>query len=215
MDQGGETRGRGPQAGGLVLAGGRGTRLGGRDKAALLRQDGLRLVDNAVAALRPVSPRGVTVLRGDHAPLPGLADDLRQVSDPGHGPVGALCVGLESALARGAHVVHVLAVDVVSPCVPLLQRLAELLVDEDVDVVVPEVDGRLQLLHAAWSTRAAATMERCLDAGVLRLHDALECLEVEVVGADGWADLDPLGAFARDVDVPTDLVLLDEAVARR
>lgn len=198
-----------PQAGGLVLAGGRGRRLGGRDKATLLRADGLRLVDNAVAALRPACPRGITVLRGDHEPLPGMADDLRQVPDPGRGPVGALCVGLESALAQGQHMVLVLAVDVVTPCVPLLARLAQVLVEEDVDVVVPEVDGQLQLLHAAWSTRAAATMERCLERGILRLHDALEALEVEAVGRDLWADLDPTASFVRDVDEPTDLALLE------
>lgn len=194
-----------------MLAGGRGRRLGGRDKAALIRADGLRLVDNAVAALRPACPRGITVLRGDHDPLPGLADDLRQVADPGLGPVGALCVGLEAGLARGQHVVLVLAVDVVTPSIPVLVRCAEHLVEEDVDVVVPRVDGRLQLLHAAWSTRVAATMEDCLARGTRRLHDVLDELEVEVLDTPDWVDLDPTGAFALDVDEPTDLDLLQRA----
>ncbi len=207
-------RGRGLQAGGLVLAGGRGTRLGGRDKAALRRADGARLVDHAVTALEPACPRGITVLRGDQTPLTGLAAGVRQVADPGRGPVGALCVGLTAAIAQGQHVVLVVAVDVVEPCVPLLVRLARTLVEEDLDVVVPEVDGRLQPLHAAWSTRAAATVEACLDAGTLRLHDVLAQLEVQVVGQNEWADLDADAVFSRDVDEPTDLDLLAAAPGR-
>ncbi len=201
-------RGHGLQAGGLVLAGGRGTRLGGTDKATLRRADGLRLVDHASSALRPACPRGITVLRGEHDRLEGLAPDIRQVADPGRGPVGAMSVGLGAALSQGQHVVLVVAVDVVEPCVPLLVRLARTLVEEDVDVVVPMVDGHLQLLHAAWSTRAAVTLEHCLDEGVLRLHDVLERLDVEVVGPKAWADLDAEACFARDVDEPDDLDLL-------
>lgn len=197
---------RGLSAGGLVLAGGRGSRLGGRDKASLTRPDGRRLVDQAVAALAPVCARGVTVLRGPLQDLQGL--DAHQVADPGLGPVGALGVGIEAAITGGQHTVLVLAVDIVEPCVPLLQRMGRTLMDDDHDVVLPIVDGRLQPLHAAWSTRAASVLAEAVNERVLRLHDVLDRLDVRVVERDDWIDLDPAARFALDVDVPADLALL-------
>ncbi len=193
-------------AGALVLAGGRGQRLGGTDKADLRAADGRRLIDRAVEALTPVCPRGVAVLRGEHEPLDNLP--CEQLWDPGLGPVGALCVGLEAALTRGHHVVMALAVDIVQPCVPLLVRMAEMVVEDDHQVVLPEVDGRLQPLHAAWSTSAAATIGRALRENRLRVLDVLDELDVRVLAEADWTDLDPHGHFAWDVDQPEDLDLL-------
>lgn len=197
---------RGLSAGGLVLAGGRGSRLGGRDKAELTRSDGRRLVDQAVASLAPLCTRGVTVLRGPLQELPGIA--VNQVADPGLGPVGALAVGISAAITGGQHSVLVLAVDVVDPCVPLLARMARILMDDEHDVVLPIVDGHLQPLHAAWSTGAASILAAAVDEGVLRVHDVLERLDVRVMDRDEWEDLDPDALFVRDIDVPADLALL-------
>jgi molybdopterin-guanine dinucleotide biosynthesis protein A len=156
--------------------------------------------------LEPVCSRGVTVLRGPLEHLPGL--NVNQVADPGLGPVGALGIGIESAITGGQHSVLVLAVDVVEPCIALLQRFAAILVEDDHDVVLPMVEGHLQPLHAAWSTKAATVLAEAVEEGVLRLHDVLERLDVCVVERDGWADLDPDARFVRDVDVPADLALL-------
>lgn len=151
----------------------------------------------------------MTVLRGPLAQLEGL--DATQVADPGLGPVGALGIGMENANVGGQHVVLVLAVDVVAPCVPLLQRAARILVEDDHDVVLPSVDGRWQPLHAAWSTRAATDLTRAVEEGMLRLHDVLDRLDVRVLEPEDWADLDPDARFVRDVDRPEDLSLLHQS----
>lgn len=86
----------------VVFAGGRGSRLGGVDKAALL-VGGLRLVDRAIAAARTTGAARVIVVGPGHAGE--LADVTVREDPPFAGPLAALAPALA---------------EVRSPCVLLL-----------------------------------------------------------------------------------------------
>ena len=89
----------------IILAGGRGTRLGGRDKPALVYRDATLLEHT----IRAVSEARRIVVVGDRPALPGV---LHAVEDPmGGGPAAAVGAGL-SALGEPAELVAVLASDV-------------------------------------------------------------------------------------------------------
>src|SRR3954463_4914198 len=75
-----------------ILAGGRSTRFGGRDKSALI-VDGRTILDRQLAALTPLTD-DVMIVGGGAAPAPH-----RYVADsvPGGGPLGGLHAALTAA----------------------------------------------------------------------------------------------------------------------
>jgi len=90
----------------IVLAGGRGTRLGGIDKAAL-EVGGSTLLERTLASL---SGAGAVVVVGPPRPLPPDVH-AAQEQPPGGGPVAALAAGLVELGGHGADVIVVLACD--------------------------------------------------------------------------------------------------------
>lgn len=182
---------------GLVLAGGRGRRMGA-DKARLV-VDGQTLV-RRVATRLATGCQEVLVASGDGRRLGELP--WRQIADAvaGTGPLGGIVAGLEAARTP---LVAVVAVDLPSVDPDVLRRLADVIGDDD--AAVPVVDGRWQPLHAVFAVGAAATLRAELEAGERAVHRAIRTLRVRTVGPDGWRDLDPDGRFARDLDHPEDL----------
>lgn len=75
----------------VILAGGRGSRLGGLDKATL-RIDGERLVDRAAAAARGVGVERVVVVGPEHTRAPGSL--VVREAPPYSGPLAALATAL-------------------------------------------------------------------------------------------------------------------------
>jgi molybdopterin-guanine dinucleotide biosynthesis protein A len=186
-----------PPLAGLVLAGGRSSRMG-RDKA-LLPVGGQPLLVSAVRFLRafcaPVliaggsADRTAALLR-----LPGLgrADGVADQGEDGAGPLAGLTAGLERAPAG---LVAVLAVDLPAPSRPVLELLADRWAGEV--AVVPEVGGRLEPLHAVWSTTAAAPLRERLVAGRRSVTQAAQVLGARIVPLEG--------GFARNLNRPEDL----------
>lgn len=169
----------------------------GHDKAAL-RLDGRSLLERAAMTLSELCDE-ILVASGDGDRFPG---PWRQVADaiPDVGPLAGLVAGL--AAASNA-TVAVLAVDLPRPSAPLLAWLAAH--RGQAEVVVPRVDGRLQPLHAVYTTAAHPWLasalrddERSLTA-VLRGHPE----QVLVVGPEAWRPVTDAG-FARNVNVPAD-----------
>ncbi|SDK00673.1 Molybdopterin-guanine dinucleotide biosynthesis protein A [Actinopolyspora mzabensis] len=135
---------------GIVLAGGRGSRLGGRDKPAI-RFSGLSLLDRTLAAVSDaepivaVGPRRVT----------GLPVRWTREEPPGAGPVAALSAGL-SALPACVPVVAVLAADhpwlkrdTISRLLAALHRAPD-----SGGAVLVDADDRPQWLVGVWRTVA-------------------------------------------------------------
>jgi molybdopterin-guanine dinucleotide biosynthesis protein A len=183
--------------GGLLLAGGRSSRMG-VDKASL-EFEGRALAVRVLETLREVAD-DVLVASGDGRRLDWL--EAEQVSDavPDAGPLSALVAGLE----RSRHpLVAVLAVDMpfASP------RVLRLLVDrwDGEDAVVPVTGAGIEPLHAVYAAAAAPLLRRELDRGERSLRRALSALAVREVGPEEWRAADPTGRFARNLNRPEDL----------
>jgi molybdopterin-guanine dinucleotide biosynthesis protein A/rhodanese-related sulfurtransferase len=179
---------------GVVLAGGRSRRMG-RDKA-LVEVGGRPLAVIAADALRRAGASQVTVVGGDGSGLAGVGLAVRPDDHPGEGPLGAIVTALGSAPAG---IVMVLACDLpridadtVAAVVTALDR------HPAADVAAPRLDGRLQVLTAAYRTRIRSHLAAAFAAGERAPRRALD--GVEVVAVEG---LDP--ERLADVDRPDDL----------
>ena len=107
---------------GLVLAGGRGSRMGGVDKTFLLR-DGQRVIERNAKLLREACGECVVVARDSTQATQLQMPQLRTLVDevPGCGPLG----GLSAAYGALNDDLFVLACDLPLLEAPLLQRMAE------------------------------------------------------------------------------------------
>ena len=189
-----------PDITGLILAGGRGRRLGGRNKA-LLRTGGQTLLARLHAEL---APRVARVLVSVAEPAPWT--ELPTLVDP-EPDLGPLC-GIAAGLARAPGWLLAVAVDM--PCLQgavldlLLGRLdaatARRGADHpELDAVGFWLDGWPQPLMALWGPRSAPVVQRRLAARQLKVAAALQDPELTVAWVDEAAvrQVDPtLRAFA-------------------
>jgi molybdopterin-guanine dinucleotide biosynthesis protein A len=179
---------------GVVLAGGRSSRMG-RDKA-LIEIEGRPLVAIAADALREAGAAAVTVVGGDEVAFHDLGLDVRPDEHPDEGPLGAIVTALGTA-PEG--IVMVVACDMPTIDAATVSKVVAALHDHpDAEAAAPRLDGRLQILTAAYRTRLRPRLEAAFAAGERAPRRALE--GVEVVAVDG---LDPERLV--DVDRPDDL----------
>lgn len=131
----------------IVLTGGTGRRLGGRDKATLTIE-GQTLLEHVLTAL-PASTS--VVVAGP--PLTTSRPVVFRAEDP---PRGGPVAGINAALASvTSPIVGVIAVDMPRAVPVLLEMITALASDSDVDVALPvTADGRRQPLCSSWRTEA-------------------------------------------------------------
>jgi molybdopterin-guanine dinucleotide biosynthesis protein A len=180
-----------------ILAGGRASRLQGRDKALLAFGEG-RVVDRQIAALRAVASR-IVIVGGPPRPL---GDDIIAREDlfPGGGPLGGIYTALRSATTRRMLVV---ACDMPFLTAAFLAYLAS--AGHGCDVAVPRDARGRHPLCASWDVGAAERLEHLLAQGVRAVSDALRVLRVHVIGEDALGAFDPGGRLLHNINTPDDL----------
>lgn len=183
----------------VVLAGGRGRRLGGNKPE--VRVGGRALLDHALAA---VASAGQIVVVGPPAlARPGIPTVLED--PPDGGPVAGLAAGLAFLETDG--LVAVLACDVprAGSALPALLAAASA-ADVDGSRLV-SADGRPQHLVAVYRAdalgRALAALQTAHGAAMHRLVDGLHLVDVPdpadaAADADTWADVERLDAELGD-----------------
>ena len=184
---------------GLVLAGGRSSRMG-RDKA-LIRLGGRTLLERAIELVR--SAGGTPVIVGPPRPEAALAgvtrvDDAEGDGEPA-GPLAALRCGL---VATGAPRVVALGCDL-----PLLTpAFLALLVreSEHADAVVPECGGTRHVLAAAYARACLAAIEGRLARGERALHAILPEVRTRILREADLAECGGPDIFL-NVNTPGDL----------
>lgn len=187
-----------------ILAGGRATRLGGRDKSALVVGD-RTILSRQIAMLTAVDGIDEMLIVGNatHPSARTIADVV-----PGCGPLG----GIHAALTEARHeTVFVLACDTPYPTASLVAHLFSLA--DGVDVVVPHTEQGYHPLCAVYSRRCLDPIAQRLAAGRLKVIDLVDDVRARVVsGGELERFGDPQQLFT-NVNTPADYARCRQALA--
>ncbi len=169
---------------GIVLAGGKSTRLG--TQKALLRLGDQTFLERAVLALRPFCQQTIVVSALESA-LPDVESCTMVVDEePGLGPLGGLVTGLAASHDEW-HLM--LACDL-----PLVRsEVLTLIVSEatGADAVVPRVAGRFEPLLAAYARACLPAARAALGAGKRAMTALLDQVQVKIIEEPRLRDVDP------------------------
>jgi len=183
---------------GVVLAGGRASRMGGRDKA-FAAIGGEPIAVRTIRLFHELFPQ-VLVATSRPERFRGL--DVETVADhfPGCGPLA----GIHAALLASRHPnVFVAACDM-----PRLDRhvirflLARI---GDADAIVPRWEGDVEPLHAVYATRSLPAVEACLRAGRHALRDFLASVRVDYVSEEELRAVRGTAQSLTNVNTPEEL----------
>ena len=184
-----------------ILAGGLARRLGGGDKSALtVGADSI--LARQLAVLREITPHifivGGTASRGQAPGVPVVADRI-----PGGGSLGGLYTAL---LEAPTEQVLVIACDMPFLTAAFLRRLVALGADADtvLDAAVPQDARGLHPLCASYARRVAPRLQARIEAGRLRIIDALAELDVRHIGPDELEPFDRDGRLLLNINTPED-----------
>jgi molybdopterin-guanine dinucleotide biosynthesis protein A len=183
---------------GIVLAGGRSTRMGA-PKAAL-PWGGTSMLAHVCEVLATALEAPVVVVRAPDQKLPSLPRSVDVVEDPveGRGPLQGIAAGL-AAVAPLAQAAYVSATDV-----PLLTsafvRCVAGALDDQTDVALPVTDGHHQPLAAAYRTSLVPLLESLLAQDVRRPAELFARCRVRELHEDDLPEL----ASLRSVNDPAE-----------
>ena len=186
---------------GVILAGGLSRRLG-RDKA-VEPIGGQPLIQRVIQRVEQVSQEIVVVVADqDRAAALPLGPQHRVALDryPGTGSLGGIYSGLDAASNQWTLVV---ACDMPFLNLSLFRRMLAL--REDVDAVVPIVEGRPEPTHALYSKACLPFIEPRLIAGDLKISGFFDQVRVRYLPEEDVAALDPEFLSFFNVNTPEDL----------
>ncbi len=185
----------------IVLAGGRGLRLG-RDKV-LATIGGRSLLQQTISHVGRICKEVIVVTAGKRD-LPCAADHLRlrQVADvfPGKGPLGGIYTGL---VASGFSHNLVVASDMPFLNEALLRYMINL--SDGFDAVVPRVDELVEPLHAVYSKECIAPIEAMIKQDQLGVNGLLGLVRVRYVDAEEIDQFDPQHLSFFNVNTKADM----------
>jgi molybdopterin-guanine dinucleotide biosynthesis protein A len=188
-----------------ILAGGRARRFGGLDKGAL-RVGEQSIFDRQLEVLRALTPHILIVghddLRYRQAGVSVVVDRIA-----GAGSLGGLYTALMEAPTQQ---IVVMACDMPFLTGPFLAYLVAR--GAGVDAAIPHDARGWHPLSAAWARSAAPRLRARIDAGALRLVDAIAELDVRDIGPAELAPFDPDGRLLTNVNTPDDYARALEVV---
>ena len=191
---------------GVIQAGGKSTRMGGRPKA-LMELGGRRIIDRVVEVMRAVTDDLLIVT---NTPEVYASLGLRVVADifPDHGSLGGIYSGLRAA-SRDA--IFTVACDM-----PFLAPdVARLVTDRAAlaDVVVPMSGGRFETLHACYARSCLGPMESNLREGRLKIAGVFDAVRVLVISEDEVARFRSPDLVFMNVNTPEEMAEARERLA--
>jgi len=192
---------------GVLLAGGRSSRMGGRDKA-LLDIAGKPMFLHVLARLRPQVGRIVINANGDPARFSGHCLPVIEDSLEGYaGPLAGLHAGIAWARRETPEARFVASVPVDSPFLPLdlVARLKTALLDKGAPCAIAASSGERHPVAGLWRVELADDLTAALQQNVRALHrfaDGQRCAVAEFAPVDiGGVSIDPFF----NVNAPADL----------
>ncbi|HUA05381.1 MAG TPA: molybdenum cofactor guanylyltransferase [Solirubrobacteraceae bacterium] len=196
-------------AAGIVLAGGRSSRMGS-PKAALEWHGSTLLYRVTGIVARAVAPGPVVVVSAPGQSLPALAPGVEVVADAreGRGPLQGLAAGL-AAIGDRAPVAYVSSTDVPLLHPAFVRRVLGALGDE-FDVVLPDVGGFRQPLSAAYRVDLVNAINDLIAADQMRpaflfeRSRVLHLREADLLRDSALARLDPELSSVSNLNEPAD-----------
>lgn len=173
------------EAEGLILAGGKSLRMGGRHKGSLTYHD--ETFTRILAGELGKEASCVKVSYGkrikeDCGDLPAVMDIF-----PDCGPIGGIHAGLKACksqfLLAAACDMPLLKIELFCYLIDKLRK--EETASVTYDGAVPVTEGRLHPLAAVYRRSAADVLEEQIRKGNYRLRDALECMHILYVDVSG------------------------------
>jgi len=173
--------------------------MGGRNKA-LLKVGGCSIVERIAETLLVIFPEVIIVT---NTPEDFRFLGLPMVGDlkPGKGSLGGLYTGLRFCKGDYGFLV---ACDM-----PFLNRQAiahMVSLIDDYEVVVPRIGGHWEPLHAIYSVRCIAHIERLLAAGDLKIINFFPQARLREIPEEDLLRFDPELRFTINLNTPEDLV---------
>jgi len=184
---------------GVILAGGRGTRLGRAKPVAPL--GGRALLEHPLAALQAAELETVVVAKAD-TPLPPVAAPVWSEPDEPVHPLLGIVTALERADGRA---ILACACDLPFVTPELVGWLAEM----DEPLVLPESGGRLHPLFGRYAGSLAAPLREAL-ARRAPLQETVAALDARIVGEDELRPFGDPGRLLFNVNTPADLARAEE-----
>ncbi|HEY7202947.1 MAG TPA: molybdenum cofactor guanylyltransferase [Methylomirabilota bacterium] len=183
---------------GVIQAGGRSARMGGRPKA-LLELGGRRIIDRVADVVRAVAD-DVLIVTNTPDLYGGLGLPLVPDVFPDHGSLGGIYSGLRAARGDAAFTV---ACDMPF----LMPEVARLVTDraDAADVVAPRVGAQWETLHACYGKTCLEPIETRLRAGRLKIADFFDDVRVLAIGEDQVARFRPPEVVFMNVNTPEEL----------
>ena len=196
------------KAAAIVLAGGKSSRMG--SPKAALEWHGSTLLRRVTGIVARSVDGPVVVVSAPGQALPALDGTVEVVADEreGRGPLQGLAAGL-AAIRDRAEAAYVSSTDVPLLHPAFVGRVVGVL-DDQVDVVLPEVGGYRQPLSAAYRTGLLPTVEELIAADRMRpafLFERSRVLhmgEADLLQNGTLARLDPALASVRNLNEPAD-----------
>ena len=183
---------------GVIQAGGRSVRMGGRPKA-LMELGGRRIIDRVADVVRAVAD---DVLIVTNTPELYASLGLPMVPDafPDHGSLGGVYSGLRAARGEAAFTV---ACDMPF----LMVEVARLVTSRaaEADVVAPRIGSRWETLHACYARACLQPLEARLRAGRLSIVDFYDDVRVLAVAEEEVARHRAPEVVFMNVNTPEDL----------
>lgn len=191
----------------IVLAGGRGSRIG--TPKFRLQFAGATLVERALSRLAGVTSDIVVVLgsQDDKITLP-LSATVVVDESPGQGPLMGLLTGLRASSADRSVVV---ACDMPFLSAALLTHLVGL--SPGFDAVVPSLAGRAQYLHAVYRRTCIPVISRMMEDGEFTVAGLTDRVLTRFVEEAEWRSLDPEARSFVNVNTADDLRWAEEVEA--
>lgn len=192
-----------PSVTGVILAGGKSSRMG--QNKALMSLGGMRLVDRVVTVMRAVFDALLLVTNTPEV-YADLALPMVQDVWPDKGALG----GVYSAIYHSATpYCCVVACDMPFLHAAMLRYL--IAQTPHYDVVIPEVLGEFQTLHAVYSKACLAPIVRQLEANRLRIISFFPDVRVRTVTAQELQPYDPELLAFQNLNTPDEF----QAAAQR
>jgi molybdopterin-guanine dinucleotide biosynthesis protein A len=187
-----------PDVASVLLAGGRATRMGGRNKA-FAAVGGESIAARTVRLLQRIFPQVIIATNAPHE-FDRFGTDLVTDVFPGRGPLA----GIHAAMLHARHPhLFVVACDMPGLDADVIRFLVGRI--DAADAIVPCWEGDVEPLHAVYAVRILPVVERCLAGGDSAMRQLLPLLRVDYVSEGELRDVSAAERSFTNVNTPEEL----------